>query len=157
MSDHVCSSHDCDCNITDFVLDHGALDEYARSLGIRLPVNFHHIDIDQDTAVESRIEIKDMADRVVSGRYAGGWYKRWWRWSLRWHRIQVQKGLPAGETCRLLRHELQHAIQAEQRKTYPSRPKVISFEDYLAEPDEADARAAADREWRDLGYCLLAS
>lgn len=155
MSEHDHHHHpDCDCHVTEFVLDHDALQAYARSIGITKHVEFHCGEVDQ---TPTAIDILDMDNRVISARYAGTWTTRWWfKHTLVSHHIYVQAGLPAGETCELLRHELQHALQAECCKR-PYRKKRGSFEDYLADPDEEDAREAAEEEWRDLGHCLLAT
>lgn len=98
-----------------------------------------------------------------------GWYSPVYvdeTWILREHRIAIGPEDPVEEQLKTLRHELEHARQAEElgalewESAYNWELDVINGEvglddgSYLRNPFEIEANKAMNREWRELLPCV---
>jgi hypothetical protein len=133
----------CECERSDFTLDHAALREAAKALGVKQPVTFK---------VRKGMKLRGRCRSALRRRRDGAFARR--RLPL-FHRIAVRGGMSARQTCLTLRHELEHALQAE--RLYGdgyARMCFIWKADYDNDPLEKEANEAALREWVCLGHCL---
>lgn len=140
--DHLCDE-DCPCETTDFVIDHAALQEYAKELfGVELPL----------TVIRRQQKLDERTGMYSVARDCNGHMR--YRFdadtgTIASIRITVVSGRSAKETLKTLAHEFQHVKQlldlgpVELRKAY--KRSRDAFE---------EAAIQAEKHWLDMGGIL---